>query len=81
MGGAGFGFEVGGDGAAGAAAVAGGGVEEGFHGDQVDDAVEALVVDDGELDGDDVVAEAVVQGFDQRDSARRWRWRWDGRSD
>jgi hypothetical protein len=65
---AGFGFEVGGDGAAGAGAVAGGGIEEGFQGDEIDDAVEALGVEYGELDGDDVAAEAVMQGFDQRHS-------------
>ncbi len=77
VGGFGFGFEGGGDGADGAAAVAAGLVEVGLHGDEVDDAVEALLVDDGELEGDDLAAPALLHLVDE---GRGSRWLWRGPS-
>ncbi len=44
-----------------AAAVAIGGVQEGLHGDQVDDSLEAVGIGDGELDRDAIAAPALVQ--------------------
>ena len=48
-----------------AAAIAAGGVVIGLHGDQVDHAVEALGVGDGQLDGNAVAAPAVNKVVDQ----------------
>ena len=48
-----------------AAAIAVGRVVEGLHGDQVDNAVEAAGIGDGQLDGHAVAAPALVQVVDQ----------------
>ncbi len=52
-----------------AAAVAAGGVIEGLHGDQIDDAAKALCAGDGNLDGHAVAAPAVNQFVKQRAQA------------
>ena len=64
-----------------AAAIAAGRVGVGLHGDEIDHAVKALGVDDGQLDGNTVAAPAL--GADRRAgrSSRRRRRPWDGPSD
>ena len=52
-----------------AAAVAAGRVGVGLHGDEIDDAVKALGVGDGQLDGNTVAAPALVQIVDERAQA------------
>ena len=52
-----------------AAAVAAGSVGVGLHGDEIDDAVKALRVGDGQLDGNTVAAPAVLQIVDERAQA------------
>ena len=64
-----------------AAAIAAGGVIEGLHGDQIDDAVKALGAGDGQLDGHAVAAPAVDQIVDEGAQARRRRRPWGGPSD
>ena len=48
-----------------AAAVAAGCVSESLHGDEVDDAVKSVGVDDGQLDGNTVAAPALVDVVDE----------------
>ena len=52
-----------------AAAVAAGRVGVGLHGDEIDDAVKALGVGDGQLDGNTVAAPAVVEIVNERAQA------------
>ena len=65
VGGLGAGDQAGGNFADLAAAVAIGRVVEGLHGDQVDDAVEAVGIGDGQLDGNAGAAPALVEVVDE----------------